>query len=901
MKTLILLALLSLTSFAQEDSSGSLGTACAHEGYPCGACEEGLQNDFNQYLDSLTENDLSAEHWGDLRDTLPEEGSQIQWKSPAPKYNDVLGDIMGMMRNHNDGKLNWLVIGESESLQETSVGPNGMNPRIMLKSPNSEFMVTFSTDPTLPGYNAIEIMRWNAKEARYEFQELNFPAEASAAENGAPDDRVHGTHHGSGDADVDLSGRKCANCHKSPSMRPNWDTYRAWAGIVPSRDDMLEMEFNGSEINSEQPMQPDARAYLGFLDQVAAAQSADPGARDQRAQRLAMLDIPFDQETQLAQTILDYQNRNNPPAPAPEQAEPDAQARRGGARDIAEVDPMSLSDVSKEGPDVMDVPDFMSSYFGYQEEEKSAPVDMEAVRAAAENLTPQERVEIIRRRVETDGFYRIRHHPDLTQLDTYNNDRLSFNFDQKTADAAGPSQFAFDQMQGQNMCRVANDLAKDENFDKFKYALVAAAKCYTEASDVMPESFKQYAAQYFRDRGTEAFLDSEESDLEGLEEASPDQILSMLSDDVARNHGRADDFKHDRHGRFLRNYLTTAEGVDPAVAEEQASFYAQEVVTPTRRYPVQFHAIGDEGGVTGVPEDAGDTLADLRFLLEPFGVNVNHWSMVNGRDNAYHSYSFSDQFSLFLDQKIFDDIYDDVKAELEASTDEPLPWTATCDEISARSIAALEVEVPDDQAAEDQIDGVIAQVCASRSAEAAMLPRAGSELAGPIAAINENLFAEDARQMLTTCNSCHGDNGFMTFEGLTELVETGDTQVFSETLNRLVYNPADPDNMVPFYVKFEHKLGVHGPTNPMYGGPMPPSDFPGNAAYAQEKGLDPINVQNQRRLIVANYLTAVAEYSNEGAIDWDQVCSGVTSPRRAEAPSERTREVIDSPREVIRE
>jgi hypothetical protein len=84
---------------------------------------------------------------------------------------------------------------------------------------------------------------------------------------------------------------------------PNWDTYRAWAGVVPSRDDMLEMEFNGNKVDKDQPMQPDGRAYLSFLDQIA---DAKKNPNNPRSKRLAMLDIPFDEETQMKDYLEEF-------------------------------------------------------------------------------------------------------------------------------------------------------------------------------------------------------------------------------------------------------------------------------------------------------------------------------------------------------------------------------------------------------------------------------------------------------------------------------------------------------------------------------------------------------------------------------------------------------------------
>lgn len=779
MKHLIIFTILTQLVFAQ--SSSSLNTQCAQDGFACGACEEPLQTGLNDILNSLTEQDLSSDHWGNLKDEIEDQGSNIQFKQPMPKYEDVLKNITDLMReNTPGGNLNFVVIGESESLQKTSVTNGQMNPRVMLKSPNSELMVTFATDPNLPGYNSIEIMRWNGKEARYEFQEINF------GDQGEP-------------PHIDLSGKKCAECHKSPSMRPNWDTYRAWAGVVPSRDDMLEMEYDGYEVDEDKPMQPDGRAYLSFLDQVAAAKD---NPSDPRSQRLAMLDIPFDQDVQMQEYLEDFKDENG--------REP----------------------------------------------------------------TNQEKVALIRDRVQKDGFYRIRHHPDYT-----NKDGLAVNFDDKTAEAAGPSQFAFDQMLAQNMCRVANDLRKHPDFDTFKYGLTAMIKCghnesFKRTQNIMPESFLQRIVDHqVRSQGA-TMTEIEPDTKANLAEKEPSEIFDLLEEDTRRSHGRANSFKYSRHENFLNSYLTGVEGVGESTAADQARYYSEEVSTPSQYDPLEFHAIGDPGGVAGVAEDSTQMLASLRFFLEPFDVKVEHWSLVNGRDTAYNSYSFSDQFGLFTSQPLFNEIYEEVQNELEESGND----NDVCSELVERSIAALDSPNPEIITPDDRRPGYIEQLC--NSLQIPNIDEGAEELVSTANQFQLNVLKEDARKMLGKCITCHSPNsGLPNFNGLNEFVTSGDSTEFSSFLN------SERIGRGQLYIDvFMDKLGVHSPTT--LGGQMPPTEWSDNAEFAERYELDPLNIQNERRQILGRYLFALSQAEN-GEVDLNNMCSSDRTSRGATVEEDR--------------
>jgi len=771
----VFIGLLSVSAIAQNSSS-SLNKNCSQDGFACGACENDMQGELNDILNGITEDNLETEHWGNLKDEMDNQASNIQFKNPMPKYEDVLDDIVGLMRkNTPGGNLNYVVIGESESLQQTSVKDGKMNPRIMLKSPNSELMVTFATDPDLPGYNSIEIMRWNGKEGRYEFQELNF------GDQGEP-------------PHIDLSGKKCAECHKSPSMRPNWDTYRAWAGVVPSRDDMLEMEFNGDKIDKSKPMQPDARAYLGFLDQIAQAKDSP---NNPRSKRLAMLDIPFDEEVQMSEYLEDFKDKN-----------------------------------------------------GREPNEK-------------------EKVELIKQRVEKDGFYRVRHHPDkLSDTD------MPVNFDSKTSDAAGPSQFAFDQMLAQNMCRITNDLRKHPKFDEFKYGLTSLIKCgnsgtFNRVKNFLPESYLDKIKDFHVNNQGSTMTEIDPETKNNLEDKSPDEIFKLLNTDTDKSHGRANDFKFDRHGKFLRSYLTEIENMSEEDAQKDATFFANEVSTPYQDDPIQFHAIGDPGGVSGVAEDKTTMLASIRFLLEPMGVKVEHWSLVNGKDTAYNSYSFSDQFTLFQTQPIFDEISKEVEKEMVESGElESMgSWSnknAVCNELNNRSIASL-----DDKAnvitPNETIAGYLSEVCNKR--DKLLENSVDNEIVDFANELTQSSLRQDARDMMKKCLTCHTPGSYYPeLKGVKEFVENDDDSVLVEFLNS--------EKMNQKYVEiFQDKLGVHQPT--MIGSAMPPSDWEDNKEFAEKYELDPLNIQNERRKLLGIYVKALSEVSVDKN-ELDNICNTIS-------------------------
>jgi hypothetical protein len=747
MKKLIILSLLiSTTTYAQfegDSSSSSLGTSCKQQGYACGECETGLQNDMNSFMNKITGGGFTnGDHWGDGKEKS-KNSSNISM-APGVTLDGALKEIMDIFKKNNpagDNKLNFVVIGESESLQASSVRDGKMYPRIMMKSPNSELMVTFNTDPKAKGYNTIEMMRWNGKQGRYEFQELNF---------GEGGDKPH----------VDASGAKCLECHKSPDPRPNWDTYRAWAGVVPSRDDMMEMHGQNQQFDKSKGMQPDAKAYLSFLDQMVADKEAG------NKSRISMLDIPFDEKRQMAEYV---------------------QA------------------------------------------------------AGGKKFSPREQVDLIKKQINDKGFYRIKHFPDVEEAKE-GRARMAFNFDNKTAEWAGPSQFAFDQMLAQNMCKVTTDLKKHPNFEKFKYPLALMMACGQKDTSIFPEEYKKQVVDFYKGNNYQGLGDIDPA-LKPKTAPTFEQLQDLVLQDTTASHNHANGFKFNRHEKFLQSYLTEVERAPAAEAAKTAKFYSEEVSTPTQP---KWHAITDVGGVKGVPEASTDELASIRLLLEPMGVPVSHWSLVHGKNNAYNSFSFSDQFELFGSQALWGEIREEAGG---------------CDELESKSKAALSSPESKREEVSPESDNVseLALLCASQGKGIAQ-PLDDEKLAEMSRLLMASL-KPDIKKSMTKCLTCHDTDGDIEFPGLSKFVKSDDEADFLNFMN----SQSDYYKR-PMVEVIQIKLGLlPRPENDGidYGGNMPPTDWKDNADYAAKHGIQPGKAQETRRKQMATYLGFAAAGSSK--------------------------------------
>jgi hypothetical protein len=153
-------------------------------------------------------------------------------------------------------QLNWFVAPYSRSL----IKPTPEFPKIIIKSPNAENWLAYGTDPTNEHFQSVEFMRWIPGKSKFEFTLIERNAN-------------------NGKLTVDRSGAKCIECHTS-RLRPIWDSYKAWPGLAPARDDLLE-----TDPRNPSKLEPLSSYYLSFLEKIQQSRPAED--------RLAALASPF--------------------------------------------------------------------------------------------------------------------------------------------------------------------------------------------------------------------------------------------------------------------------------------------------------------------------------------------------------------------------------------------------------------------------------------------------------------------------------------------------------------------------------------------------------------------------------------------------------------------------------
>lgn len=175
----------------------------------CGVCESGLRRKL--------ENKISLVASGQIRSV---EGFL------ETLHNDAtVGRSLGL-----DSILkNWMIIGKSESLQRSSVD----QPRVMMKSPDSEILMTYSSTPHTgdnnhPGAKSVEMILYKSDDPvkQYEMVQLDFSG---------PQARVN------------RNPQKCLNCHGTPP-HPKWDSYHWAQGTIPFQKDEIQMNCGEGNI-----------------------------------------------------------------------------------------------------------------------------------------------------------------------------------------------------------------------------------------------------------------------------------------------------------------------------------------------------------------------------------------------------------------------------------------------------------------------------------------------------------------------------------------------------------------------------------------------------------------------------------------------------------------------------
>ncbi len=395
------------------------------------------------------------------------------------------------------------------------------------------------------------------------------------------------------------------------------------------------------------------------------------------------------------------------------------------------------------------------------------------------------------------------------------------------------------------MCKVATDLKKHKDFDKFKYPLAAIMACgKTNLGNVYPEEYKKKMLKYFkesnyRNMGDIAPAKKPKGDI------SFDELQTLMNQDTEASHEHANGYKFTRHQKFLKSYLTDVEKLSPKEASTQAKFYSEKVVTPTQD---MFHAIEDVGGVKGVPEDSAAAISAVRMLLEPHDVKVNNWSMVFGKNAAYNSFSFSDQFSLLKTQPLWQELLSEAGGG--------------CEELEAKARASLEEQSTLVDEASPMSDNVteLSMICGSIGK--GVMPVLDENKMQEISAILMETIKPEMKKSMGKCLVCHDGGGEIEFPGLTEFVtpplgvpESQSSKPFVDYLNsQSVYYKR------PMIEIFQIKLGVlKTPVDGTdYGEEMPPTKWKDQAEYAAKHGIDPNKAHDVRRQQLGTYLTVTA-------------------------------------------
>ncbi len=194
----------------------------------------------------------AAKVWAECRERDPELTAQIKRlvaDIESGRRDDIKSVDDFLMALPPTVRQSMIFIADSRSLQESTV----QAPRVLVKTPNSDVVLSFGTDPSLRGYDAIEMTVWNGKTAKVEMAELRFPADSS-------DERLRA----SGKVSVEHNPQKCVVCHSEP-RRWTIDPYRFWAGHIPWTEDALnkgsiEVEWYKEFLRKVESGQPRWRA-----------------------------------------------------------------------------------------------------------------------------------------------------------------------------------------------------------------------------------------------------------------------------------------------------------------------------------------------------------------------------------------------------------------------------------------------------------------------------------------------------------------------------------------------------------------------------------------------------------------------------------------------------------------
>jgi hypothetical protein len=200
----------------------SVGGCAPKEGEKCGVCD----TDDIDAFEKLTSN-------------------------PVNKDGETLSNVADFLQELPDSlKESFLFMSDSRSFQRSDFE----NPRVLMKSENSDIILSFNGHKDIGGEeflgeDRIEAMVWNGKEAKFDFIDIQFPEEGPSGRVGAK-------------PKITKNDAKCLNCHGGKDPRPNWDPYNFWQGQMPFNRDTLAPGTMESEYYIELIKQTEGKGQI---------------------------------------------------------------------------------------------------------------------------------------------------------------------------------------------------------------------------------------------------------------------------------------------------------------------------------------------------------------------------------------------------------------------------------------------------------------------------------------------------------------------------------------------------------------------------------------------------------------------------------------------------------------
>jgi cytochrome c553 len=226
---------------------------------------------------------------------------------------------------------------------------------------------------------------------------------------------------------------------------------------------------------------------------------------------------------------------------------------------------------------------------------------------------PNPRLAALIPKVSADDLEKQLKNVKMIQLNDYS------NFD-------GPGVSMFDQSSRLNLCRIGMNLKKLPFYENIKFALKAAQnRCSPDA--ILPPEAKEYADKYFQKRGIKSFKD--------------------LVDDTSK---RQQSVAKDKEIRQRQTFTNLFKKENPKFSAKEIEDMVNSEMNRRQRENREI-------------QSNAALMANMRFLLEPLGVQVDNWSM--SIDSG--TYSFADV--LRLSSGAFSPSYEDCKS-LSAKTND---------------------------------------------------------------------------------------------------------------------------------------------------------------------------------------------------------------------------------------